>query len=91
MTAFVEQYRPLFVVATLGILAGAFYLTYRPRAAAGAGRSKILLLNKVLLWSVTAIAIVCLFIPQSVTSLFASSDGFTPDMDRVVIAIEGMT
>ena len=91
MTTFIEQYRPLFVVATLGILAGAFYLTYRPQAAAGGTRARILLLNKVLLWSVTAIAIVCLFFPRSVTGLFASDGGFSADMDQLVIAIEGMT
>ena len=91
MTAFVEQYRPLLVVATLGILAGAFYLTYRPRAAAGGTAAKISRFNKVLLWSVTVVALVCLFFPQSVNRLFDSSDGFTNDMDRIVITIEGMT
>ncbi len=91
MTAFVEQYRPLFMVVTFGILAWAFYLTYRPRAAASGGRATIMSLNKVMLWAVTAIAVVFLFFPQTVTSLFASNDVFTADMDRTEIAIEGMT
>ena len=48
-------------------------------------------LNKVMLWAVTVIAVVFLSFPQTVTNLFASNDGFTADMDRTVISIEGMT
>ena len=91
MTTFVEAYRPLFMVATLGILAWAFYLTYRPRAVARGRRATIMSLNKVMLWVVTAIVAIFLFFPQTMTNLIASDDGFTADMNRTVIAIEGMT
>lgn len=48
-------------------------------------------LNKVMLWAVTAIAIAFLFFPQVFTNFTSPSDGFTADMQRVVIQIEGMT
>ena len=91
MTTFIEEYRPIFMVATFGVLGLAFYLTYRPRAAAGGSRSKIVSLNKAMLWAVTAVVVIFLFFPQTVTGLFASNDTFTADMDQTVIAIEGMT
>jgi hypothetical protein len=102
MTTFVEDYRPIFMVVTFGFLGLAFYLTYRPRRGAasadgspvvniGRRRATIMSLNKAMLWAVTVIAVVFLFFPQSVTSLFASNDGFTTDMERTVISIEGMT
>ncbi|MBP85917.1 MAG: hypothetical protein CMJ64_04240 [Planctomycetaceae bacterium] len=104
MTTFMEDYRPIFMVVTFAFLGLAFYFAYRPRGAAnckgGTGssavsqnrsRSKIMTLNKVMLWAVTVIAVVFLSFPQTVTNLFASNDGFTADMDRTVISIEGMT
>lgn len=102
MTTFVQDYRPIFLVVTFGLLGSAFYLTYRPRKTAATGgdkgsrppaspRANIMTLNKVMLWAVTVIVIVFLFFPQAVTGLFASQDGFTADMDRTVITIEGMT
>ncbi len=47
--------------------------------------------NRIMLWAVTVIAVVFLFFPQVFTGLFASSGGFTADMDRTVLTIEGMT
>lgn len=91
MTTFVEAYRPIFMVATFGILAWAFYLTYRPRAVAAGGRAAIVTLNKAMLWLVTAIVVVFLFFPQTMTNLIAPGDGVTDDMNLTVIAIEGMT
>ena len=35
MTKALEDYRPYFMVVTFGFLGMAFYLTYRPRRAAG--------------------------------------------------------
>ena len=89
MTAFVEEHRLLFTAATFAILAWAFYLTYRRRARSGS--SKIMTFNKVMLWAATAMVIAFLFFPQAVTSLMASSDEFTTDMERTVVAVEGMT
>lgn len=100
-----ERFRPLFMTVTFGFLGAAFYLTYRPRqsppdsapegsapaATRGRSQSTIMTLNKLMLWAVTIIAIVFLFFPQAVTGLFAPGDEFTADMDRTVIAIEGMT
>ena len=48
-------------------------------------------MNKVMLWTVTVIAIVFLFFPKGITGLFPSNDVFTADMDQTVIRIEGMT
>ena len=48
-------------------------------------------LNKAMLWAVTVMAVVFLFFPQYVTSLFGSSGEFTADMDRTVIKVIGMT
>ena len=92
------------MVVTFGFLGAAFYLTYRPRrattgthltgggaAARGGSRSTIMRLNKLMLWAVTVVAVVLLFFPQLITGPFAADDGFTADMDRTVIAIEGMT
>jgi hypothetical protein len=105
MTAMMQEYRPIFVAVTFAFLGLAFYLTYRPRrvSATAAGnssqaasvpaspRSNIMTFNKVLLWGVTVVAVVFLFFPQAFTSFVAADDGFTAEMDRTVIAIEGMT
>ncbi len=49
-------------------------------------------LNKVMLWAVTALAVVFLFFPQYVTGLIgAGNDEITADMTRTELAIEGMT
>ena len=99
-----SDYRPLFMVVTFGFLGLAFYLTYRPgRVAPGSHdnsnapgldrspRSTLMTMNKVMLWTVTVIAIVFLFFPKGITGLFPSNDVFTADMDQTVIRIEGMT
>jgi hypothetical protein len=98
-----EEWRPLFMVVTFGFLGFAFYLTYRPRPATGGEdccaspptgskrRFNMMAMNKVMLWAVTAMAVVFLFFPQTVTGLFANSGEFTADMDRTVIKVVGMT
>ena len=107
MMTLLEDYRPIFMVVTFGLLGSAFYMTYRPRywwrvpadggesgrapAVINSPRSKVLALNKIMLWAVTAMVVVFLFVPQVVTSLSASGSGFTADMQRTVIQIEGMT
>lgn len=104
MTTLLQDYRPIFIFVTFGFLGAAFCLTYRPRRAAGKvtesgtspaardqSRSKIMTMNKVMLWTVTLIAVVFLFFPQTVTNLFASNDEITADMNQTVISIEGMT
>jgi hypothetical protein len=48
-------------------------------------------MNKIMLWGVTAMAVVFLFFPQVITGLFASSNEITADMDQSVIKVIGMT
>ncbi|MDA1166614.1 MAG: mercuric transporter MerT family protein [Planctomycetota bacterium] len=104
MTAALEEYRPYFIVVTFSFLAAAFYMTYRPRKAAAGGvegccapaavsgrRFNMMTMNKIMLWAVTAMAVVFLFFPQVVTGLFASSNEITADMDQTVIKVIGMT
>ncbi len=83
-----EEYRPFFVAVTFGLLGLAFYLTYRPGRTAGGGR--VAMFNKIMLWSVAAIAAVLLFFPQAST-FFESGSKVTADMQRTVIQVEGMT
>ena len=67
-----EPYRPYFAALTLALLAGAFYLTYRPKRAAAcapgslceeAGPDRIQKLNRAVLWIVTAIVLLVLTFP----------------------------
>ncbi|MDP6554744.1 MAG: hypothetical protein QGG71_08760 [Pirellulaceae bacterium] len=102
MTTAMERFRPVLMAVTFVFLGAAFYLSYRPRpttsggdesggATSGRRRSKIMTFNRIMLWAVTVVAVVFLFFPQVFTGLFASSGGFTADMDRTVLTIEGMT
>lgn len=48
--------------------------------------------NKLMLWAVTALAVVFLFFPQVITRLIGPpEDVITADMTRLVVAIDGMT
>ncbi len=48
--------------------------------------------NKVMLWTVTLMAVVFLFFPQAVTGLIGTgSDKITADMTRTEVKIIGMT
>jgi len=67
-----ERFRPYFTALTLLFLAGAFYLTYRPRSASAcepgslceeAGPDRLQRLNRVVLWIVTAIVLLVLTFP----------------------------
>jgi len=102
MTTFMADYRPIFMVVTVGLLGSAFYLTYRRRPtsastdeAARAPITRATRLNRIMLWTVTVVALVFLFCPQTVMSLFTTTeetaDEFTVEMTRTVIQIEGMT
>ena len=94
MTTALEAYRPIFMVVTFAFLGLAFYLTYRPRQGpAATGRSKIMKMNKVMLWAVTVVAAVFLFCPQyfNFSGLLAAEGEFTADMNRTVLTVEGMT
>ena len=86
MTTFLEEYRPLFMTVTFGFLGIAFCLTYR-----SSSRSRIITLNKAMLWAVTGITLLFLFFPQAITAPFADRDALTAEMDRTLISIEGMT
>ena len=106
MIAAIEEYRPYMMVVTFSFLAMAFYFTYRPKKAAAAGqedccapaadgptrRFNMMTMNKVMLWAVTAMAIVFLFFPQFVTGMLTTDTGeFTADMDRTTVKIAHMT
>ena len=102
MMTFLDDYRPILTAVTFGLLGIAFYLSYRPRhstageveggasAMTGAG-SRMMTLNKIMLWVATAAAVLFLLFPQGVTGLFASDGEFSSDMQRTIIQIEGMT
>ena len=100
MMAFLTEYRPIFMTVTFALLGSAFYLSYRPRRSKTAGgsdgadagrQSKMMKFNRVMLWTVTVVAVVFLFFPQTVTNLFATDEIVTADMQQTVITIEGMT
>ena len=90
MLVIVDAYRPILMVVTFSLLGIAFYFTYRPRGSA-TRRGGIMALNKVMLWFVTAATVFLLFCPQYLTALVSQDGGFTADMNRTVLAIEGMT
>ena len=87
MTTAMERYRPIFLIVTFAFLGAAFYMSYRP----GNAPTKLMRANKVMLWVVTLVAVIFLFAPNSIMGLFGAEDEFTVDMQRSVIAIEGMT
>ena len=105
LIAAIEEYRTYMMVVTFSFLGMAFYFTYRPRRAAGgqedccapaanSGRRRfnMMTMNKVMLWTVTALAIVFLFFPQFVTGMLASDTGeFTADMNRTTVKVLHMT
>ena len=105
MIAAIEEYRTYMMVVTFSFLGMAFYFTYRPRRAAagqedccapaansGPRRFNMMTMNKVMLWSVTALAIVFLFFPQLVTGMLTPDTGeFTADMDRTTVKVMHMT
>lgn len=102
MTTFLQDYRPIFMVATFGLLGLAFYMTYRPRPtmvseggdAEGASpnpMSRIMRFNKIMLWAATIVAVSMLFFPQALTNYFASEGEVAPEMHQTLVRIEGMT
>jgi len=106
MIVTIEKYRTPMMVVTFGFLAMAFYFTYRPKKAAATGqedccapatngsarRFNMMTMNKVMLWAVTAMAIVFLFFPQFVTGMLATDTGeFTADMNSTTVKIAHMT
>ena len=62
-----------------------------PVPAAQRRRFNMMAVNKAMLWAVTAMAVVFLFFPQYMTSLFKPNDEVTADMTRAMLRIEGMT
>ena len=89
MMTVLEEYRPIFMVVTFGLLGSAFYLTYHPRATPTGARSNLMAFNKIILWAVMLIAVVMLFFPQAVPGLFASSSRFTC-LVKVVVSLKTM-
>jgi len=96
------DYRPIFMVVTFGLLGSAFYLTYRRRSNSASTDdsprpqiARATKWNRGMLWAVTVVAVVFLFCPQAVMSLFTPgvevTDEITDEMTRTVIQIEGMT
>ena len=99
MTAFVKDNQPIFMVVTFGFLALAFYLTYRPRSTTTSGgeerrapASRMMALNKIMLWAVTVMAIAFLFGgPYLFNPSAEPTAEITADMTQTVVQIEGMT
>ena len=90
--ATLEMYRPLFMVVTFGFLGLAFYLSYRPRRTGGTQpRARMMTVNRVMLWTVTVLVALFLFFPQYFTGLASADGGFTADMNRTTVRVEGMT
>jgi mercuric ion transport protein len=67
-----DRYRPYLAALTLALLAGAFYLTYRPQPVAAcapgslceeAGPDRVQKLNRAALWIVTVVVLVVLTFP----------------------------
>lgn len=100
MVSALETYRPLFMVVTFSFLGAAFYFTYRRRPAAAADDCcapdarprglNMMAVNKIMLWAVTAMAVVFLFFPQYMTSLLGGGE-VTAEMEQTLISIDGMT
>ena len=88
MTAALEAYRPIFMGVTFAFLGVAFYFAYRPRSGA---RSRMMVVNKVMVWCVTVVAAVFLFFPQYFSGLAVAEGDFTAGMKRTVLSVEGMT
>ncbi len=69
-----EPLRPYLLAATYGLLAGAFYLTYRPRPACGAGEScpmpRANRFGKAMLWIATILVILATAFPWYSQYLF---------------------
>ena len=83
-----QEYRPIFMIVTFGFLGFAFYLTYRLRRAPV---TRVMKLNKVMLWTATVMAVAFLCFPQGMTRFFTPEEEVTAGMTRTVIQIEGMT
>lgn len=66
-------------------------MAYRPNAKVAGGNSRMMVFNKIMLWTVTVMAVVMLANPQAVSGLFAMDSQFTADMERTVFRVEGMT
>lgn len=62
-----EAYRPFLILVTVGLLGVGFYFTYRKKAECEAdsvcANPRADRINKIVLWSVTAIAVALLFAP----------------------------
>lgn len=104
IVATLEAYRPLFIVVTFGFLGAAFYFTYRTKKATaeggqdccaptGKGRLHVTTLNKVMLWSVTVLAVAFLFFPNYVGLLFGTGKdpAMNENVNQTVFKIDGMT
>ena len=97
IAATLETYRPLFIVATVGFLGTAFYLTYRPKNSDsccdtdGACRPVNQRFSRAMLWIVTLLAFSFLFFPSYVGLLVGQSSKVADGMDQTIIQIEGMT
>jgi mercuric ion transport protein len=62
-----EPFRPYLLVLTFGLLVGAFYFTYRPRAACGPGQACEIpgtnRLGKIMLWLAAIIVLLATTFP----------------------------
>jgi hypothetical protein len=86
--AFYVTYRPVRSSADAGGDSGGAGSSAVPRRR----YSKMMVFNKVMLWVATIAAVFFLLFPQAISNVFVSNEsGFTDEMERTVLVIEGMT
>lgn len=91
-----EKYRPLFMIVTFTFIGIAFYLTYRTKKSdecCDINKVKIDRIRKIVLWTITAVAVGLLLFPY-VYGTLGKSDSvvqMNDDLQKVVITVEGMT
>ncbi len=91
-----EKFRPLFMIVTFTFIGIAFYLTYRTKKSdecCDINKVKIDRIRKIVLWTITAVAVGLLLFPY-VYGTFGKSDSavqMNDDLQKVVITVEGMT
>ncbi|MGR3174730.1 MAG: mercuric transporter MerT family protein [Candidatus Scalindua sp.] len=91
-----EKYRPVFMIITFAFIGMVFYFTYRTKKSdecCDINKVKIDRIRKIVLWTITAVAVGLLLFPY-VYGTFGKSDSvvqMNDDLQKVVITVEGMT
>lgn len=96
-----KQWRIPFIVSAIVLLTVGFYFTYRPvadaKACCQAGSSKMLRMNRAMLWIATVFVGAMVLFPSYVNALIGTSGAASQDQAilansvKLIIPIEGMT